>query len=140
MSCCFHLHFIPAYLYSCPSSISKKTRGVYLCSRVPEIMMESVKASLSLQATATDASAFIRSMEMFCNTRRADACWIIIRETIMSSAGASVWMSPSKQCSESTAKESLVQSWGPSPSPTAGAMVCATIPCRHCINALVSVI
>ena len=74
MSCCFHLHFIPPNLYSYPSSISKKTQGVYLYSWVPEIMMESVRASITLQGTATDASAFTRSMEMFSNTRRADVC------------------------------------------------------------------
>lgn len=103
-------------------------------------MMESVRASITLQGTATDALAFIRSMEMFSNTKKADVCWIIIQETIMSSAGPSVWMSLSRQCSESMGMESLVQSQEPSPSHTAEAMDSATIPCHHCISVLVSVI
>ena len=102
--------------------------------------MESVRASITLQGTATDALAFIRSMEIFSNTKKADVCWIIIQETIMNSAGPSVWMSLSRQCSESMGMESLVQSQAPSPSHIAEAMGSATIPCHHCISVLVSVI
>ena len=58
----------------------------------------------------------------------------------MNSAGASVWMSHWRPCSESMGTESLVRSQEPSPSLTAEAMVSATIPCHHCISVRVSVI